>query len=372
MRALFPFVLVCMAFLLNACGLNAGAHGTVYHGDESRIEQKKYGQNIHNEQLENLPTQSMKNRAKETLQVFENIVNQLKGSGGESASLQQRLDSAKKQLTTLTRQQDYYSFSAQLAADLTEAQKARAGGNAQSLLSILKEEGVNWGNAHKWHNPYDGKDYLLDSSYLELDDGYGVIPDLKAELAQGGSSQKVYDDIANALFHLYMLEANFNDTTPYNKEHPTDRQLLKHYDAQNGQVLVVSLTEQALRVYENGQLTKAFLVTTGRYNRPTPPGIFPLSDYLTNQLMMTLEPPGSPEYYDPVTVNYTIKFRDVGYLLHDTWWRKDYGPYTQFPHQDSGGDKQAGTGSHGCVNLQTEQLGWIFHNIKPGSKIIIY
>jgi len=48
------------------------------------------------------------------------------------------------------------------------------------------------------------------------------------------------------------------DKTPYNKVHQTDIQLMQHYGFMVSKVVVISLNEQAIRVYQNGKLVNAF------------------------------------------------------------------------------------------------------------------
>src|SRR6184192_2543432 len=81
--------------------------------------------------------------------------------------------------------------------------------------------------------------------------------------------QEISIDTINGNFlHLRALEADYKDKTPYNQPHGTDIQLMKHYNvygSNGGQVLVVSLIEQALRFYNNGKLIRAFPIVSGQY-----------------------------------------------------------------------------------------------------------
>jgi lipoprotein-anchoring transpeptidase ErfK/SrfK len=59
--------------------------------------------------------------------------------------------------------------------------------------------------------------------------------------------------------------------------------------------------------------------------------------------------------------------------VHDAWWRVDYGPGTQFPHTDSGGDQTfAGNGSHGCINMQEDQAAWVYNHTDWNTTIMVY
>ena len=50
--------------------------------------------------------------------------------------------------------------------------------------------------------------------------------------------------------------------------------MLSHYSLTKKQVLVVSLAEQAMRVYQNGKLINSYHVTTGRQELPSLPGVW--------------------------------------------------------------------------------------------------
>ena len=137
-------------------------------------------------------------------------------------------------------------------------------------------------------------------------------------------------------------------------------------------MIVISTTEQALRLYQNGQLVKGFLVTAGRPELPAVPGLWRPLWRLTKTEFHSPYPKGSPYYYEPTKINYAIMYHDGGYFLHDSWWRNDYGPGTQFYHIDSSGNVSASYGTHGCVNIQEEQAAWLYNQTSYETSIIIY
>src|SRR5437588_13112832 len=104
------------------------------------------------------------------------------------------------------------------------------------------------------------------------------------------------DEVNNELFNLHLFEANYNDTTPYNQVHATDMQMLNHYKLQKGEVLMVSLTEQARRSYQDSQLVKVFHVTTGRVELPSLPGVWPTLARQSPTAVKSREPNGSPRW----------------------------------------------------------------------------
>jgi lipoprotein-anchoring transpeptidase ErfK/SrfK len=149
-------------------------------------------------------------------------------------------------------------------------------------------------------------------------------------------------------------------------------QLLTHYQLPGQKVVIISLHEQALRVYENGQLVKAFLVTTGGPVHPSLPGVWWVEAKLSPTVFKAGVPVGSPDYYPDTKINYAMQYHSRGYFLHDSWWRINYGPGTNFPHQDSTGNAFASSGSHGCVNLSTADAAWLYQFVNLNTKIIIY
>ncbi|GEM_PF-5443260 len=59
--------------------------------------------------------------------------------------------------------------------------------------------------------------------------------------------------------------------------------------------------------------------------------------------------------------------------IHDAWWRVNFGPGSQFPHYDVGGDESfAGNGSHGCINMQENDAAWLYANTNYTTQIIVY
>jgi lipoprotein-anchoring transpeptidase ErfK/SrfK len=171
-----------------------------------------------------------------------------------------------------------------------------------------------------------------------------------------------------------MLQQDYSDTTPYNQVHATDLQIMQHYPSlQHGTVLMVSTVEQAMRVYKDGKLINAFYVTTGRVERPALPGYWTVQDRKSPDQFKSTDPPTSPYWYPPTPIHYAILYHWGGFFVHDAWWRADYGPGTQFPHYDSGGDESfAGNGSHGCINMQEQQAGWVYANTDWNTQIMVY
>jgi lipoprotein-anchoring transpeptidase ErfK/SrfK len=310
--------------------------------------------------------------ARAKLSEFAQQIDLLKTYGVDASPYQKRLAvdqaDANKDLSSA----EYNALINRVNGDLNAMQLDLLRGEAGYLVKQFHHEVDNWSNAHLYHDSYDGQTYPLLAGYLQP----GVGSDLDNALAGATSVsdyQAVVNDASNDLFDLHMAEADYNDKTPYNQEHATDRQMIEHYQLQNRMVLMVSLVEQTMRVYQNGKLIRAFHVTTGRVELPSVPGVWPVLDRESPTIFKSSEPPGSPYWYPDTPINYAILYHQGGYFVHDSWWRADYGPGTQFPHYDSGGDESfAGNGSHGCINLPEDQAAWVYNHTDWNTLIVVY
>ncbi len=243
---------------------------------------------------------------------------------------------------------------------------------AHSLLSQFHDEVNHWGNAHIYHDSYDGRNYLLDSGYTQQ--GMGTLLDAMVAGAYTDKAfQTMIDKTENLLFNLRMLEADYRDQMPFDAVHATDLQLLQHYQLQKKQVVVISLVEQTVRVYQGSKLVQAFLVTSGRPEHPSLPGVWPTANRFSPTIFTSPFPEGSSFWFPPTTINYAILYHLGGYFIHDSWWRSVYGPGTQFPHPDvSENSAFSNSGSHGCINLPEQAAGWLYQHTNWDTTILVY
>ncbi len=306
------------------------------------------------------------------LNEFATQIAQLKQYGMDTSPYQKRLDADRLAMQHTTTLANYQKFAVQVDADMAAMQNDLLQGEASYLIKQFHQEVATWGQAHLYHDAFNGQNYVLDAGYMSA----GIGSDLDTALSYAYTPddyQSVVDEAQNALFNLKLLEQDSADKTPYNQVHATDLAMLNHYQLQNKQVLMVSLVEQAMRVYQNGKLVNAFQVTTGRNELPSVPGVWPTLDRLSPTVFKSPDPPGSPYWYPDTPIHYAILYHAGGYFVHDSWWRVNYGPGTQFPHYDTGGDQSfAGSGSHGCVNVQEQQAAWVYANTNWNTMIVIY
>jgi hypothetical protein len=169
--------------------------------------------------------------------------------------------------------------------------------------------------------------------------------------------------------NLRGLIANTNDSTPSDHPHTTDIELMHYYQVIQGKVIIISLREQALRAYENGNLVMWSLVTTGREDRASPPGFWHINERREALTFNSPDSPNSPYWYPPTYINFALQYHDGGFYIHDAWWRKAFGPGTNQLHEDPQGYNN---GSHGCVNLPLDQMGPLYHWTSLETPVIVY
>ena len=112
-----------------------------------------------------------------------------------------------------------------------------------------------------------------------------------------------------------------------------------------GKAIVVSTQEQRIYAYENGQLVRSHLVSTGRSQTPTV-----LGDYAV-YVKHTATNMRGPDYFLP-DVPYTMYFYS-GYGIHGTYWHNSFGRPM----------------SHGCVNLPIDEARWFFEWAAVGTPV---
>ncbi len=107
----------------------------------------------------------------------------------------------------------------------------------------------------------------------------------------------------------------------------------------------VSLSEQRLRAYENGEVVRTSLVSTGLPQTPTPPGQFRI------WIKLRYDDMSGPGYYYP-NVPYVMYYYR-GYGIHGTYWHDNFGQPM----------------SAGCVNLPVEEAAWVYDFVDVGTLI---
>jgi lipoprotein-anchoring transpeptidase ErfK/SrfK len=112
-----------------------------------------------------------------------------------------------------------------------------------------------------------------------------------------------------------------------------------------GKSIVVSTEDQRIYAYQDGQLIRSDLVSTGLPGSPTVKGDFNI--YVKYQA----DDMSGPDYFLP-QVPYVMYFYQ-GYGIHGTYWHNAFGRPM----------------SHGCVNLPTDEAQWFFNWAEVGTLV---
>jgi len=112
-----------------------------------------------------------------------------------------------------------------------------------------------------------------------------------------------------------------------------------------GKQIVVDLSDSRIYAYENGQLLRNVLVSTGLPQTPTVVGDFNIYFRYESQTMY------GDDFYLP-DVPYVMYFFE-GYAIHGTYWHNNFGTPM----------------SHGCVNLPTPEAEWFFRWAELGTPV---
>ena len=319
-------------------------------------------------------SQTMQNEGKAQLQTFQQWISLMQQYGGDVTTYQQQYSSDQQALASASTAESYNKALATLQGHVQAIKIPALKQEGKSLQQELNQQVSSWGQQHTFKDTYNGKTY---SEGYQYDNNTGIGGPLW--LQQELSSEKTLDDYQQTvedlnmwLFDFQQMKANASDKTPYDQPHKSDQALMKQFGHTTGPVLIVSLSEEAMRAYNNGKLVKAFLVTTGQPDLPTPPGTWWIEGKKHPTTFKSDEPKGSPNWYPDTKINYAMQYHSNGYFIHDAWWRTQFGPGSNYPYQDPDGDPFAGQGSHGCVNMSTSDSAWVYGFVSLFTPLIIY
>jgi LysM repeat protein len=114
-----------------------------------------------------------------------------------------------------------------------------------------------------------------------------------------------------------------------------------------GKQIVVILSLQMTYAFEDGQLLKEFLVSTGLPNTPTVLGKYKIYQKYDSTRM-------TGDGYDLPNVPWTMYFYQ-GYSFHGTYWHNNFGHPM----------------SHGCVNMKTDEAKWLYDWAPLGTSVMV-
>ncbi|GCE19752.1 L,D-transpeptidase [Dictyobacter kobayashii] len=340
--------------------------------DPTVIQQLHTQLTMHYQAMTGIAIQNYPAVSQSKLQNFSQQITTLKNYKKDTTRYQRSLQADTAQVANAQTTQDRLTALLHIDSDIASMQQELANGEAHGAVAAFHREVNNWAKDHLYHDTFDDQDYAPDSEYMSQ--GIGSI--LDADLNSASSEEDfraVTLEAQNALFNLHLLEDDSQSKTPYNQAHTTDIQALNHYKLTNKQVLMISLNGQAMRLYQNGHLQRAFQVVTGSPQRPSLPGVWPVLDRKSPTVFISKEPKGSPYWFAPTPIQYAILYHYGGDFIHDAYWRATFGPGTQYPHQDTSGNTPYNyDGSHGCINMTVSDMAWIYNHTNWQTVIVIY
>jgi hypothetical protein len=293
------------------------------------------------------------------LDVFQASINRLKQYGENTRSFQQQHDQDKAALASATSVADYlrigHTINQQTNAMALPLWRGQAHSDIKELQRLI--------NTVQAINPLDAYEYA--SGY----EGIGIVQQEVSSAKSVKAYQKADADTRSLIVNLRALYDDLHDATPSSQPHNTDMTLMQYYHVMQGKVVIISLREQAARFYDNGKLVYWTYVTTGRPERPSPPGLHYAMEKVYHTEFTSPDPPGSPFWYAPTPINYGILYANYGFFIHDAWWRYKFGPGSNLPHWDP---LAFNGGSHGCVNLPEDNMAWVYNWTPLGTPIIVY
>jgi len=110
----------------------------------------------------------------------------------------------------------------------------------------------------------------------------------------------------------------------------------------------INLTTQRLIAWEGNRSVYGILVSTGRDETPTFPGVFTIQQKRPVDRMVG-------EDYDVPDVPFVMYYHS-GYAIHGAYWHHNFG--TQM--------------SHGCTNVAVDHAEWLFNWASIGTPVVIH
>ncbi len=292
------------------------------------------------------------------LDQLQQLITQAQSYGEVVLPYEQQLQQDRVELGQIQKASAYLTFAANVRAQIEAVQLVEARGKARYDIGQLQN--------------------LIGMTSIQNDYEYRDGPDALGDQLtnfQNATSLEDYQAIDEQLMvlltNLQALLNNLKVGAAPDDIHPTDLQLIRYYHL-TGKVMVTSLTEQTLRLYDNGHFVKAIPLVTGRMERPTPPGLWHIFFKGTNVVFHSGEPRNSPLWSPPSLIRYAMEYHQGGFYYHDATWRRYFGPGANLPHEDYTSGKYSDDGSHGCINMTLANAAWLYNWVQVGTPAIVY
>ncbi|WP_013322333.1 L,D-transpeptidase [Gloeothece verrucosa] len=110
----------------------------------------------------------------------------------------------------------------------------------------------------------------------------------------------------------------------------------------------IDLSSQRLIAWEGKKPVYAVIVSTGKKETPTLPGVFNV------KIMRSLDRMRGPDY-DVPNVPYAMYYQG-GYAIHGAYWHNKFGTPV----------------SHGCINVAVDHAEWLYKWSSIGTPVVIH
>src|SRR2546427_5288631 len=259
---------------------------------------------------------TLQNQGNTQLQAFQQWIALMQQYKGDVTTYQQQYNSDKQALQSATSNAAYKTALQTLNTHVAAIQLPAMKTESNFLFQELQQDVAQFGKQHTYQDTYNNTTYPLGYEYGS--NGASGPLWLQGELSSAktlADYQQAIEDLNMDLTNFQAMVTDFSDKTPYNQVHQTDIQLMQHYNYMNSKVVIVSLAEQVMRVYDNGKLVNAFQVTTGQPDLPSPPGTWWVEGKKSPTEFKATVPQSSPEWYPPTPINYAMQFHSNGYFF---------------------------------------------------------
>lgn len=196
--------------------------------------------------------------------------------------------------------------------------------------------------------PYEFKKviYLINDKEIYNDDDLSIENDILPKL----ECCEVYEEYDNS----YLVKTN--DYIGYINKSDVEEL--------TGTFVVIDISDQELKLYEDNELILTSPVVTGKPSTPTNEGLFDIYNITYNRYLVGK---GYKSYVDIM-----MKF-DGNIGLHDAEYHTDD---NGFKHgwrnrSDFGGETYIKNGSHGCVNMPHEEVMEVSEHVDLGTKVLV-
>ncbi len=292
--------------------------------------------------------------AQTLLEQFTLSIRQAQTHGFDVGSYRLQLDEDSQTFQNAQTTQAYNDLAKAIQTQMLALQRGLTSYDLQQLETLIGQTDIT--------NDYEYRD--AEDAYLEQQDRF-------QEARAINDYQKIDTQTQILLTNLRALLANLKDSTPHDQPHAADLQLIQTYHLM-GKIIIVSLTEQTLRMYKNTRLVGWMYVVTGQRDAQTPPGLWNVRWKQAHLVFRSSAPPGSPLWYPPTPINYGLEYHKGGYFLHDATWRWYFGPGANLPHHDYTAPPYSTNGTHGCINMTLANTRTLFDWAEVGIPVIVY